>query len=204
MPEITVPGGLKPLPNGRFLRRATRRGERAFIEIGRELGMALPAQRALAPVHRVVAGLPVGRGRTQSTRQFRQHGAVDGCTALGHEGQLDQRARLFDRRVRAGVDFADRFGATAIGRETHHAAGQRGWRPDFFGRIGHWRAPSVFRLQQACGNSHAERCRGQAFRKAQAAARNWINYLTSLPRSHYPATLRSISGTTPWARYFPE
>ena len=50
MPEITVPGGLKTLPEGRFLDTGPAFRQRPFPEIGREFGMALPAQRALAPI----------------------------------------------------------------------------------------------------------------------------------------------------------
>ena len=102
MPEITVPGGLKPLPNGESSGACRSSAERPFPEIGRELGVPLPAQRALAPFHRVVARLPVGRGDAEPARQFGQHRMVDAGAALGHEGQAGS-ARAASRSADAAA-----------------------------------------------------------------------------------------------------
>ena len=100
MPEITVPGGLKPLPKGESSKRPARSlGQRAFPEIGRELGVPLPAQRALAPLHRIVARLPVGRRNALPARQFGKHRMVDAAAGLGHEGELDEDARRLDQWI---------------------------------------------------------------------------------------------------------
>ncbi|ESZ67237.1 hypothetical protein X728_00570 [Mesorhizobium sp. L103C120A0] len=84
--------------------------------------MPLPAQRTLAPLHGVVAGMTVGRRDAEAPRQFGEHGHVDAGAALGHEGELHKHARLLDQRMRPGMDLADRAGPSLMRGKAHHAA----------------------------------------------------------------------------------
>ena len=132
-----MPGGLKPLPKGESSGRPSAVGQRPLPQIGREFGVPLPAQRPLSPVHRVMAGLPVGRGDAEPPRQGRKGSLIDGGAALGHEGELDEGARLLHQRIRARMHLADRVGTARMRRKAEHGAGQRGGKFKFRRLDGH-------------------------------------------------------------------
>ena len=119
---MTVPGGLKPLPNGESSRHPPVGFQRPLEEVGGEFGVPLPAQRALSPAHGVMAGLPVGRGDAEPPRQFRQHRVIDAGAALGHEGDLDEKPGLLHQRMRARMHLADRVGTARMRGKAEHAA----------------------------------------------------------------------------------
>ena len=84
--------------------------------------MPFPAQRALAPLHRVVAGMRVGRGDAEAPRQFGKHRLVDAGPGFGHERKLHQNARLLDQRMRTGVNLAERARPSLMRGKAHDAA----------------------------------------------------------------------------------
>jgi hypothetical protein len=127
MPEMTVPGGLKTVAERRILLRPAAFAERAFPQIGGELGVPLPAQRALAPFHGMMAGLAVGRGDAEAPRQFGKHRLVDAGAALRHEGKLHQDARLFDQRMRPRMHLAQRTGPALMRGKPMTLPLERGW-----------------------------------------------------------------------------
>lgn len=70
----------------------------------------------------MVAGLTIGRRNAEAPRQFGKHGVVDAGAALRHEGELHENARLFNERMRPGVDLAECAGPTLMRGKTHDAA----------------------------------------------------------------------------------
>ena len=88
-----------------------------------------------------MAGLPVGRGYAEPPRQGRKHSLIDGGAALGHEGELDEGARLLHQRIRTRMHLADRVGTAPMRRKAEHGAGQRGGKFEFGRLDGHLPAP---------------------------------------------------------------
>ncbi len=84
------------------------RRRRRVPEIGRKFRVALPAQRAAAPAHRVVAGVCGGCRNTLGKRERLQDRLVGDEVGLGEEGDLEDDAGDRDERIGARMDFAER------------------------------------------------------------------------------------------------
>ena len=83
-------------------------GQRTVPEPGGEFGVALPAQRSLAPGHGVVAGIAIGHGHAAGSRQLGKCTVMHGRSAVHHEGQLHDHALRFHQRIGPRMDLAQR------------------------------------------------------------------------------------------------
>lgn len=69
--------------------------------------MPFPAQRAPAPFHDEMPGIPIRSRDSLAARELRQNPYVVSRSAFRHEGQLHEKARTFEKRMRAGMHLAD-------------------------------------------------------------------------------------------------